>query len=78
MPNRCYFITMALDLIFWPRCLFTQILEYHIFTKIIIFHNPLNIYEGCEISCGTVVIFQKSRNLSLLTNNNFYCASLAT
>ena len=27
------------------------------------------------ISCGTVVFFQKSRNLSrsLLTNNNFYC-----
>ena len=32
--------------------------------------------QGCEISCGTVVFFQKSRNLSrsLLTNNNFYCA----
>ena len=31
--------------------------------------------QGCVISCGTVVFFQKSRNLSrsLLTNNNFYC-----
>ena len=34
--------------------------------------------QGCVISCGTVVFFHKSRNLSrsLLTNNNFYCASL--
>ena len=34
------------------------------------------IMQGCVISCGTVVFFQKSRNLSrsLLTNNNFYCA----
>ena len=33
--------------------------------------------QGCVISCGTVVFFQKSRNLSrsLLTNNNFYCPS---
>ena len=33
------------------------------------------IMQGCVISCGTVVFFQKSRNLSrsLLTNNNFYC-----
>ena len=32
--------------------------------------------QGCVISCGTVVFFQISRNLSrsLLTNNNFYCA----
>ena len=32
--------------------------------------------QGCVILCGTVVFFQKSRNLSrsLLTNNNFYCA----
>ena len=32
--------------------------------------------QGCVISCGTVVFFQKSRNLSrsLLTSNNFYCA----
>ena len=32
--------------------------------------------QGCVISCGTVVFFQKSRNLSrsLLTNDNFYCA----
>ena len=32
--------------------------------------------QGCVISCGTVVFFQKSRNLSrsLLTNNKFYCA----
>ena len=31
--------------------------------------------QGCVISCGTVVFFQKSRNLSrsLLTKNNFYC-----
>ena len=31
--------------------------------------------QGCVISCGTVVFFQKSRNLSrsLLTNNSFYC-----
>ena len=31
--------------------------------------------QGWVISCGTVVFFQKSRNLSrsLLTNNNFYC-----
>ena len=31
--------------------------------------------QGCVISCGTVVFFQKSHNLSrsLLTNNNFYC-----
>ena len=34
MPNRCYFSTMALDLIFGPKCLLTQILEYHVFTKI--------------------------------------------
>ena len=34
MPNRCYFNTMALDLIFGPKCLLTQILEYHVFTKI--------------------------------------------
>ena len=35
--------------------------------------------QGCVISYGTVVFFQKSRNLSrsLLTNNNFYCATLA-
>ena len=34
------------------------------------------IVKGCVISCGTVVFFQKSRNLSrsLLTNNNFYGA----
>ena len=32
MPNRRYFSTMALDLIFGPKCLFTQILEYHVFT----------------------------------------------
>ena len=33
------------------------------------------IMQGYVISCGTVVFFQKSRNLSrsLLTNNNFYC-----
>ena len=33
------------------------------------------LMQGCVISCGTVVFFQKSRNLSrsLLTNNNFYC-----
>ena len=33
------------------------------------------IMQGCVISCGTVVFFQISRNLSrsLLTNNNFYC-----
>ena len=32
--------------------------------------------QGCVISYGTVVFFQKSRNLlrSMLTNNNFYCA----
>ena len=32
--------------------------------------------QGCVISCGTIVFFQDSRNLSrsLLTNNNFYCA----
>ena len=31
--------------------------------------------QGCVISCGTVVFFQKSRNLSrsLLTYNKFYC-----
>ena len=34
MPNRCYFSTMALDLIFGAKCLFTQILEYQVFTKI--------------------------------------------
>ena len=35
--------------------------------------------QGCVISCGTVVYFQKSCNLSrsLLTNNNFYCAKEA-
>ena len=35
------------------------------------------IIQGCLISCGTVVFFQKSRNLSLplLSNNNFYCAT---
>ena len=34
------------------------------------------IMQGCVISCGTVVFFHKSRNLSrsLLTNSNFYCA----
>ena len=34
------------------------------------------IMQGCVISCGTVVFFQKSHNLSrsLLSNNNFYCA----
>ena len=34
---------------------------------------------GCVISCGTVVFFQKSCNLSrsLPTNNNIYCAQLA-
>ena len=34
------------------------------------------IMQGCVITCGTVLFFQKSRNLSqsLLTNNNFYCA----
>ena len=33
------------------------------------------IMQGCVISCGTVVFFQKPRNLSrsLVTNNNFYC-----
>jgi len=33
------------------------------------------IMQGCVSLCGTVVFFQKSRNLSrsLLTNNNFYC-----
>ena len=33
------------------------------------------IMQGCVISCGRVVFFQKARNLSrsLLTNNNFYC-----
>ena len=38
------------------------------------------IMQGCVISCGTVVFFQKSRNLSrpLLTNNNFYCGMVAT
>ena len=38
------------------------------------------IMQGCVISCGTVVFFQKSRDLSrsLLTNNNFYCAILKT
>ena len=32
------------------------------------------IMQGCVIPCGTVVFFQKSRNLSrsLLTDNNFY------
>ena len=32
--------------------------------------------QGCVISCGTVVFFQTSRNLSwsLLTSNNFYIA----
>ena len=32
------------------------------------------ILQGCVIPCGTVVFFQKSRNLSrsLLTSNNFY------
>ena len=36
------------------------------------------IMQGCVISCGTVVFFKKSRNLSrsLLTNNNLYCAAL--
>ena len=36
------------------------------------------IVQGCVISCGTVVFFQKSRNLtrSLLTNSNFYCACM--
>ena len=36
--------------------------------------------QGCQISCGTVVFSQKSRNLSrsLLTNNNFYCEILQT
>ena len=31
--------------------------------------------QGCVITCGSVVFFQKSRNLSrsLLTKNNFYC-----
>ena len=34
--------------------------------------------QGCVISCGTVVFFQKSRNLlrSLLSNNNVYCGIL--
>ena len=34
--------------------------------------------QGCVISCGTVVFFQKSRNLSrsFLTNDNFYCEPL--
>ena len=32
--------------------------------------------QGCVIPYGTVVFFQKSRNVSqsLLINNNFYCA----
>ena len=34
--------------------------------------------QGCVISCGAVMFFQKSRNLlrSLLTNNNFYCEGM--
>ena len=36
------------------------------------------IMQGCVISCGTVVFFQKSCNLSRssLTSNSFYCASI--
>ena len=38
------------------------------------------IMQGCVISCGTVVFFKKSRNLSwsLLTNKNFYCVIIIT
>ena len=34
VPNRCYFRPMALDLISGPKCFFTQILEWQVFSKI--------------------------------------------